>query len=242
MAVSVLMNEEELVKWILRRLGAPLLKVELTECHLHDAVSDAKRWFSAKKGVKRQMVMQAQVGKVEYQLPEIVDTVLSVAFAVPPMDISMVFAPFVLIDDRVPYDTFAAPQSAGIYSSFTQTLQYVEQAKRILGAEPDWRQENRNLYIFPVPKNDVGMWVDYKANIVTIDQLNERDHDLVKRWALARAKQDLAEIRGKYDSVPGAQASTSLNAAVLAQSAGAEMEKLEDEIAQSGFPMGFFSG
>lgn len=242
MAVSVLMNEEQLVKWILRRLGAPLLKVELTECQLQDAVEDAKRWFSAKKGVKRQMILQVQPGKVEYLLPDEVDTVLSCAFAVPPMDISMVFSPFVLIDDRVPYDTFAAPQSAGIYSSFTQSLQYVETAKRVLGAEPDWRQENRNLYLFPPPKNDVGLWMDYKANIVTIQQLNERDHDLIKRWSLARAKLDLAEVRGKYDSMPGAQGSTQLNAAVLQQSANSELDKLEDEITQSGFPMGFFSG
>jgi len=242
MAVAPLMNEELLAQWILRRLGAPLLRVELTELHLKDAIEDSKRWFSAKKGVKRQMTMQLAPGKVEYLLPDDVDTVLDVAFPVAPMDISMVFSPFVLIDDKVPYDVFAAPGSMGVYSSFTQTLQYVETAKRILGAEPDWRQEGRRLFIFPVPKNDVGLWIDFKSNIITIDQLNERDHVLVKRYALAKAKLDLAEIRGKYDSVPGAQGNAILNTATLRDEGNKEIEALDEEIALSGFPMGFIVG
>jgi hypothetical protein len=242
MAVAPLMNEEMLAQWILRRLGAPLLRVELTEMHLTDAIEDAKRWFSAKKGVKRQMLMQMSPGKVEYTLPDEVDTVLDVAFPVAPMDISMVFSPFVLIDDKVPYDVFAAPGSMGVYSSFTQTLQYVETAKRILGAEPDWRQEGRRLFIFPVPKNDVALWVDFKTNIVTIDQLNERDHGLVKRYALAKSKLDLAEIRGKYDSVPGAQGSATLNTGTLRDAGNTELAQLEEEISLSGYPMGFIVG
>lgn len=242
MTVSVLMNEPELTKWILRRLGAPLLKVELTEAHIQDDITDAKNWFSAKKGVKRQMVLTCIPGTVEYTLPDDVDTVTDVAFAVSPMDISMVFAPFVLMDDKIPYDAFSAPGSAGIYSSFTQTLQYVEMAKRVLGAEPDWRQEGRKLYLFPVPKNEVGCWIDYKSVTFTIEQLNHRDHDLVKRYSLAKARRDLAEVRGKYDSYPGAQGSTTLNASILLEQANAEMEKLDEEIALSGYPMGFMTG
>jgi hypothetical protein len=242
MAVSTLMNEEQLSKWILRRLGAPLLKVELTACHITDALEDAKHWFSAKKGVKRQTILPVWSGVSEYALPDTVDTVLDCAFQVPPMDISMVFSPYVMLDEKVPYDVFAAPSSAGVYSSFVQTLQYVETAKRILGAEPDWRQDGRKLMLFPNPKNDGGLWIDYKTNSFTVEQLNERDHDLVKRYALAKARADLAEIRGKYESMPGAQGSMTLNVRALTETAQAEMAKLEDEIIQSGFPLGFFVG
>jgi hypothetical protein len=223
-------------------LGAPLLKVELTQCHFEDNISDAKHWFSAKKGVKKQMIMRTVPGQVEYKLPDDVDTVLDVAFSVPPMDISTVFYPFAQQGESIPYNAFMAPGSGGLYSSYTQTLMYVETAKRILGAEPDWRQEGRLLYLFPVPKNDNGIWMDYKANIITIEQLNERDHDLVKRYALAKAKCDLAEIRGKYDSYPGAQGSTTLNSAILRESGMAEIEKLDEEIILSGYPLGFTTG
>lgn len=242
MTVSTLMPSEELKRWILRRLGAPLLKVELTEAHLEDCIADAKRWFSAKKGVRKQQIMQVNSGQNEYKLPDECDTVYDVVFAASPLDLSMIFSPYILQGDKVPYDVFAAPQSVGLYSSFTQTLQYIETAKRIIGAEPDWRQENRMLYLFPVPKDNYGLLLDFKSHDFTIEQLNERDHDLLKRWALALAKRDLGQIRTKYDSYPTAQGSVQLNGGQLLQEAQAEMDKLDEEIGQSGMPMGFIVG
>lgn len=237
-----LMNEEELQQWILRRLGAPFWKVELTADHLTDAVEHARRWFSAKKGVHRQMMMPYWSGLTEYKLEDQVDTVLDVVFPVPSMDISMVFSPYILQDEKVPYDVFAAPSSMGLYSTYTQTVQYVEMAKRILGAEPDWRQEGRLLYIFPIPKGNGQMLLDYKSHDFTVEQLNERDHDLVKRYALACAKQDLGRVRTRYTEFAGAQGMTQMDGDKLLAEATQELEVLDKEIALSAFPMGFTAG
>jgi hypothetical protein len=237
-----LMDAEAIKQWILRRLGAPMWKVELPADHLEDAVEGARRWFSAKKGVKRQAYLPFYTGLPQYTLPEDVDVVLDVSFPVPVMDISLIFSPYILQDEKVPYDVFAAPSAAGIYSSYTQTLQYVATAKRILNAEPDWRQEGNNLLIFPVPKMTGQMLIDYKSHSLTIEQLSERDHDLVKRFALAWAKRDLGEIRTKYESMPGAQNSTTLNGPQLLAEADKEMEELQKEISLSAFPMGFAHG
>jgi hypothetical protein len=242
MTVSALKNQEELKRWILRRLGAPLLKVELTAEHLDDNFWDAHRWFSAKKGFRKQMIINISSGQNEYQLPDECDTVYDVVFAANPLDLSMIFSPYILQGDKVPYDVFAAPQSVGLYSSFTQTIMYVQTAKRILGADPDWRQEGNKLYLFPVPASDYGMILDFKSHEFTVEQLNERDYDLVRRWALALAKRDLGEIRTKYDSYPTAQGAVNLNGSQLLQEAQAEMDVLNDEIAQSGYPMGFLHG
>ena len=240
---SGLMNESALKAWILRRLGAPFLKVELTDDHLNDAIENARRWFSAKKGLKQRIILQMNTSQSDYDLPDIVDTVTDVVFSVPAMDISLVFSPFTLMDEKVPYDVFAAGgASGGLYSSYTQTLQYVEMAKRILGAELDWRQEGRKLHIFPNPKNSAGMMIEFKASHFTIEQLNERDHDLVKRWALAWAKLDLGRVRSKYDSFPTAQGNATLDGERLLEEGNAAMEILEEEIALSGFPMGFLVG
>jgi hypothetical protein len=236
------MNNEQMASWIMRRLGAPVIKVELTADHLCDDIEQAIRWFSAKKGVKKQAVMRTYSGKSDYILPDEVDTVLDVIFQIPPMDISLIFAPFILVDEKVPYDVFAAPSSVGIYSSFTQTLQYINTAKRVLGAEPDWRQDGRTLLLFPVPKNDTAVVLDFKSHLLTIDQLNERDHDLVKRYALAKAKMDLGRIRSKYDSFPTAQGTTTLDGNTLLDEAKTEIEALEEEIALSGYPMPWISG
>lgn len=237
-----LMDAEAIKQWILRRLGAPLLKVELTADHLEDAIEGARRWFSAKKGVQRQAYIPFYVGLPQYTLPDDVDVVIDVSFPVPVMDISLVFSPYILQDEKVPYDVFAAPSAAGIYSSYTQTIQYVETAKRILNAEPDWRQEGTQLFIFPIPKMTGQMLLDYKSHSLTVEQLSERDHDLVKRFALAWAKRDLGEVRTKYGEYPGAQGSTSLNGPQLMAAAEKEMETLQKEIADSAFPMGFMHG
>lgn len=243
MALRQLMTVEELKKWILRRLGAPILKVELTECHLDDVVDEARHWFNAKKGVIKRAFMRLTPNQNEYPLPDEMDTVVEVVFTSQPFDFSMIYSPFILLDEKVPYDVFAAPFSAGLYSTFTQTLQYVEMAKRIVGAEQEWRQENRNLIIFPIPKDPSNaLFVYYKTGIQEIEQLNERDHDLLRRYALALAKRDLGRIRSKYDSLPTAAGATTLDGNTLLSEYEADMERLEEEISQSGYPMGFLTG
>lgn len=237
-----LMDAAALQQWILRRLGAPFWKIELTGDHLDDAVEQARRWFSAKKGVRRQNTMPFYTGIPEYDLPDQVDIVLEVAFPVAPMDISLVFSPYILQDEKVPYDVFAAPSAAGIYSSYTQTMQYIETAKRILNAEADWRQEDRKLLIFPVPKSSGNLIYDYKSHDFTIEQLHERDHDLVKRWALAYCKDLVGRVRTKYGSFSGAQGPTQLDGDRLLQEAAREFEQLEKEISASAYPMGFIVG
>jgi hypothetical protein len=188
------------------------------------------------------MVLPVQDGVTDYNLPDDVDTVTDVIFTVAPFDFSLIFNPFGLLDDQVPYDVFAAPGSAGLYSTLTQVRQYTEMAKRVLGAEPDWNQYNRTLNIFPLPKHTANVLVEYKTNTFDIQQLNERDHDLVKRYALAWTKKMVGRIRSKYDSFPTAQGSANLDGITLLDEAREEIEKLEEEIFDSAMPIHFIAG
>jgi len=237
-----LMNKEELKCWILRRLGAPQRDVELYDENLNDAIDDAIRWFTAKKGLRKQKEVDILAGQNVYDVPEDSDLILDVAFNANPYDFSYLFTPYLFPDQQIPYNTFAAPLSQGVYSTFVQNIQYIEMAKRVLGAELDWRQEGRKLLIFPVPKNTGKMIWDYKSNCVTIEQLSERDHDLVKRYALAVAKMDVGNIRDKYGIYPGAQGNVPLDGKRQIAEAEAMFAKLDEEIALSGFPMGIVIG
>lgn len=239
---SQVMDKEELGRWILRRLGAPLWKVELTQDHLNDSIESAVRWFAAKKGVYKLGALSIVSGKVAYTLAPEVDVVLDVIFEAPESDISLIFSPFLLLDEKVPYDVFAAPQSIGLYSSYTQVLQYIETAKRVLSAEMDWEQRGRDLYISPTPKQARRAIVEFKSSVFNLDELSERDHDLVKRYALALAMRDLSLIRGKYNSFPGAQGDQTLNFDLLMTESKEMLEKLNEEIILSGYPMRFSVG
>lgn len=237
-----LMDRKELEQWILRRLGAPIWKVELCQEHVADAVEAAVRWFAAKKGVQKLFTIDTYPTKVEYELDEEIDKVIDVAFSEQKLDLSLIFSPFTLLEEKIPYDVFASGGSGGLYSSYVQALQYVEQAKRILSAELEWTQVRDKLFIAPPPSHHRSLIVIAKINFTKIEELMERDHDLVKRFALARAMRDLAWIRGKFGEFPGAEGSVTLNWDRLLDWSDQEMERLNEEIMQSGYPMGFVTG
>lgn len=235
-----LMNEEELRQWILRRLGAPLHQVQLCEQHVTDAVETARRWFSAKKGVIKLFFEDVVPNQVEYTLNCEIDKVLDVSFSDHDRwSFSYSFYP--LLDrDLIPYEIFSAgPQ--GRFSTYVQVIQQIEMARRILSAELDWRQEGRKLFVTPAPHDVKTMLIEAKIHWVKIEELTERDHDLVKRYALAKAREDLAWVLGKY-GYPGASGDITINFDRLYDQAREELEKLEEEISESGKPAMFILG
>lgn len=239
---SRLMDEAALQTFILCELGAPQVKVPLTQDDLDTATREARRWFSAKKGFKKCEVMQVFANITEYCLPDEADQVIDVALPSRPTDFSRVIDPLGLLDASIPYNLFPHPSAGGLFSTYAQALQYIELSKRITGGETEWYQQGRTLYVFPIPKESGNMLVHYKANRFTIEQLSERDHDLVKRFAFAWGKRKLGEIFSRYDQYPGAQGTVGLNGKDLKAEAQAEFQQLEEEISQSGFPMGFVTG
>jgi hypothetical protein len=242
----VLKDDEELSQWVLRRHGAPLLKVELTADHLHDNIEDAKRWFAAKKGWRRFYSFDVIATKSEYTLPKDVDVVLDVVFAYDPLDLSILAFPYWLPGEnsQIPYSVFnVAGHSGGLYSNYVQTLQFIETAKRVMSSEADWRQENDKLQLFPNPTRSGKCVVEYNSHQINpVIELTERDHMLLKKYALAMAKMDLGRIRSKFDNYPTAQGTVTMDGAALLQEAREDIEKLDEEIGESGKPMGFLVG
>lgn len=240
-----LMDDEELKQYILRKLGGGVVDVQLTEDALTDCIEDAKRWFSARKGYKGDITIDLANGaNGVYVLPDDVDTVLSVQFSnstlsdvqqfVDPMDV-LTGLPF------SPWTTFTSSKQGGALSSYAQMLQYMDTAGRVLGAELDWFQQNNALYILP-PQTSGYARIEYKASNFTVDQLNNMDHNYVKNYALACAKETLGRVRSKYDAYPTAQGTTQMDGSVLLAEAEREKETLEEEIALSTFPAGFLMG
>lgn len=248
---SGLMDEGLLMDWILEMLGAPYVKVELFDDQLKAAIESARRWFAAKKGVQGSATLNIVAGQSEYELPDGVDTVQDIAFAASSLDVGLGFFPFLWEDGFYPVPfgfggtsaTGLVPESGGLYSSIVQTLQYLETAKRILNAEADWRQEGRKLYVWPIPRNASKILLTVKSNLIVLEQLSERDHDLVKRWALADAKYRVGRVRSKYKSgFPTAQGHEQLDGEDLIAEAKEEKEVLDEEIGMSGMPMSILTG
>lgn len=241
-----LKDEPEIQQWMLRRLGAPLLKVELTADHLADNIEDAKRWFAAKKGWRRFFTLNIIGGNGSYKLPQDVDVVIDVTFSANPNDLAFLALPYWVPGEngQIPYSVFnVAGNSGGMYSSYAQTIQYIETAKKVMSAEMDWRQENKDLLIFPQPNRSSVAIIEYTSHTISpVMELSERDHQLIKQYALAMAKMDLGRIRSKFDSYPTAQGTVTMDGAALLEEAATAVEKLNEEIADSAMPMGFLVG
>lgn len=251
------MDEEQLSLWILRRLGAPLLKVELTECHLHDVISMAMHWYAAKKGFIRQVQLLVVPSITQYSLDTLaddIDLVTDVVFPLSAYDLTPLSSPWgwAWPDEALGtpmnsvYGGFAAggAQSGGVVSSVVQVLQYSDMARRVFNGEFEWRQESRTLYVLPYqqPPTSLSAIVFYTSTKFTLVEFNERDHDIVKRYALAKAKLDLGRIRSKYDSYQGAAGAVNLDGQALLSEGQQEIEALDEELASSAMPVGFLVG
>lgn len=241
--MASLLTEEQLITWILQRLGAPIIEVELDRGMLENAIESAKRWFAGKKGIVREGEVMILANTQEYVLPDDVDAVIEVAFTDTAMNLSlMTGAQWVLPDQSTPFNSWGGGQTGGLYSTLTQSLSYLETARRVLGVEADWEYDNNShkLRVFPSPKQGGKAIYTYKGRDFTLEQLRERDHDLVKRYALATAKEMLGYIRRKREML-GANGPVTLDGKEMVEEAKAELEKLDEELGKSGMPMPFLT-
>ena len=86
------------------------------------------------------------------------------------------------------------------------------------------------------------MIADVKRSCFNIQLLSERDHDLIKRYALAWAMRDLGFIRSTQGDYAGVQGTVTLNGDRLIDESTTMFDKLEEEIMNLGFTGSFVTG
>lgn len=237
------MNEEELGQWILRKLGAPFWKVEITCEGLADCIEDARRWFAAKKGKQKILITALAAGQTEYSLPDEVELCIDVVD-----DRRMRLWPNLSFafgwDQVVVGEDWSFDSNKWFVSELVQRMQYLQASERVLDSQFEWQQNDRTLMILNPYPQSTKIAIIYKSNEVILEQLGERDHDLVKRFALMCAKKVVGRVRSKYPGgFTGAGGQTvDMDGATLLQEADAENEKLQEEIMQAGYPMYFMVG
>jgi len=254
MALQSVVDLNTLRNWIFRRLGAPVLRVELHEDQIDDAIQDALNWFSDRAGIESAHQITILDGQSDYDIPVIlgyskeppvVQNVLDVAFEALDVlfrdDFGFFYgAPFFGGSIAVGAGTgrgWGAGQQRGqllAYSALVQWLQYIEQGKRILSVERSWEYDefSGTLRVFPVPNltSRAVVFVKRRLTIEEFGRLTERYRDLVKKRSLFGAMERLIAVRGKYDSLPGAGRDYSLNADPLRAEADGIKEETDERI------------
>lgn len=239
-------NDADLASYLLRRMGKGVVQVEITNEQLADAIQDAKRWFVANWGIHRARTFQMIQGVTEYTLSTDVAEVLDVqveAVRLPPLVFDREFPFYFPFPMRAEGGVvFSYP--AGLYSALVQQLQWIDQLKRIFGAdlEFDYNESTRVLRIM-TPGNQSGLClIEYISNCVDVKDLFGIAEELFVDWARAELLERVGRARSKYGGIPTAGGERTLDGERLLEESKALKEELRTRAIERGYPIHFIRG
>lgn len=225
------MTEEEIKGYVLRRLGAGIVDVELTLDHMEDVIRDSKRWFGHRVGQKRMIQVPLLTSSNVYVMDPDVTDVLRVHLpsshfpAVDTDDFSSTYS--------MMFGQWRNPgQSPLPYSDLLQRMQYLNVSRKLFSADREWDYDprTRELQIMPRPSIVGNMLVEVWTSNLDTREFGPEDESLFLRYALAHAKTFLGEIRSKYDNMPMVGGDKGLNGQNLMDEAKEEKEQIEKDV------------
>lgn len=236
-------TEAQVKEWICRRLGKGVIKVELTDDQVDDAVNDAKEWWQMWVG-QAKSVLYTLTGNTE--VPEAliasdIDSVVDVVFEIESESFQNLFA---WADVEInPYTWIYSCGEAGGYSTLVQYMQYRELAKQITSSEKDWDWDRAKRSVIITPKPDAGsrVLITYISTTMEMSYLTNYEMRVFRNYALAQAMKTLAVIRMKYSGKPSATGEFSMDGDAMWANGEALEGDMEEKMRQLQAPVGFFA-
>lgn len=237
------MTEDEIKRYIKRKLGDGITDVELTEDDMGDVLHDTKRWFSIRVGNKEVRQVSLRHSTSVYRLD---DDVIEVTRLYLPST----HFPAVDTDDfsytySLLFGQWRSPGASPLpYSDLVQRLQYLEMSSRIFGADREFHfnPKTKELEIMPAPSILGTALIDCWSRNVDTRDLQPEDEDLFLRYALAEAKLVLGERRRKFAQYTTVAGERGLNGMALIQDGQKEKAQLEKDALNWKRPTYFISG
>jgi len=245
-------SEKEFIEEIKRKLGWPVVKVELDDSQWQDVLKQTRRWFMAKKSLVAMVKKSYPACGNPISFGEIDSTngVYKILEVIPDesqsgLQGSVYSNYYELLPNGYPLwgDTGTYGFGRGIRSQnsyLVQILTQIEQRRKIYGAGFDWsiREDYVNghaLYLFPSERARQYI-VIYKPKILPINLLEGWDSEIFFRWGIAETKETLGIIRSKYKDYPAAGGTISTDGPELLEQAKEEKERLQKDILTSQGP------
>ena len=233
--------------WVWRMLGYPLVRVELTEEHVSDAIEMAvERYEEFRVPEQTYYYLPVHTGQQLIELPvwmnkkEVMDVVYS-----PHADL---FSQLTGAGESF-YLTYYLQNTGGTFlSDFYVAMAYKETLEMTLGIGPQYElftQKNADGewrdYIRLSPKPSVSLQIGVLYNRpMTEEEVDSSDW--IRKYALTWAKEQLGRIRSKYASVPGPTGEMQLDGQQLIQEAKEERAALDESVILRGPPLTFDIG
>jgi len=223
---------DEVKRYIITMLGAPVVKVELQDEQLENVISMARDTFVRYLGRERYSYTVAKSSQTEYNWPDDALVIFQVFFR--PATLSALgnisqnlFSDFYLLATDLAVDIYESPTTYWCYLASREMLE------KTYGVWGSWENvDYRRFRVYPSPMKDQIIGIYYKANDF---DLSEDKYNLFKKLCLAYAKTILGRIRSKYASIPGSNNSllTLDGSTLLTEGAVEEKEIIKDIILQT---------
>lgn len=244
------MNEAELRQEILGSLGHPVLCIELKPEMLRQVLSATYRWFNSNKGLRARDQVVISPGTNEYTLPV---NVLDIIDVFPPKDtsdLSFMFLGGAGDVESILINGLGFGGASGFgggmgavdryaFSGILAATQYAEMGNQVLGTDFEWEYFEGKLVLDNIPNAGGVLMYEYVKRLTNVIEVKEgsRDLDLIVRFSKAEAKERIGRIRRKYDQMPGAEDSISLDGDRMLDDAAIEKTEVTEDIKEEGFPM-----
>lgn len=243
-------SEADIRGYVERRLGGGVVHVELTPEHYSDAVTEALMWFMSHIGQVKNIVLQTNSngGAVDlpadcYQVVEVYFQRLEAEFPTDPFEAGWngtLWGGQTAVNSQYGYGA-----QTDVFSSIVQSMQYREQARRILSVDRDWEWDfaARKLRLFPT-NGRIGtqVFAVYLTDTIDVATLRPYEYEVVRRYALASAMEALGYIRTKYSDGPSATGQISLNGQDLLANADLIKGECRERVMKMKPPPAFITG
>ena len=221
---AIFKNRDDLREYILRKLGACLVKVELSKDQLEDAIDDSLDIFnqylckpvprleSSRQGSVVIPLLPGDRGVIEVQMLRPQDNRVGSQMTIFELMYRMVFP-------RMPMGDWYALRS------------YYKMFQQIRGTEPDWYvDESTNTLYFDCMSGPYDIFYIVARDMDLDDFVNLKPaySKMLKKYAVAEAKITLSNVRGKYGgSIPVPGGTLQTDAATMRQEGAKEKEEVE---------------
>jgi hypothetical protein len=238
----VIRTEAEVKEWICRRLGAPVINVELTDDQLDDAVMLAKEYWQMWVGQCKAIQMDL-TGSTEYSEADMgvtdLDYVVDVIFAYNSSNLIDFFA---WADVEINPFQYVFSGEGG-YGTLVQYMQYREMGKRIVSADRDWEWDKAKRRLIIVPKDTTTSMVEifYVSKTVDLAYLTSYEWLMFRQYALSQAMKTLAHIRMKFADKPSATGTFTLDGDAMYANAEGMEAMVEEKMRSLQSPVAFWA-
>jgi len=201
-------TRKDLRNWMLRQMGHPLIKVELTEDQLNDAIDNAIQYYSefAYGGtVDGTLVVKVESGKRQYKLDDRIVAIREVHASPAYQPFINIPAGYALAVNNPMSLNFLSDLSSFDVSSIVSKFAQIENIKALFTIKPKW-DFNFNTKIFTlyedVPNQTILLEISMEYFAPEDDETVDAifDNFWIKKRALAHAYLIWAGVVGKYDT------------------------------------------